>query len=269
MCPRRLGQHFLHDAAWRARILRELQPRSDQSWLEVGAGGGEMTRELAPHVRRVVAVEIDPPLVEKLMQLASTTPGVEVSAGDILRLDLQQFMGREKFYVYGSLPYYITSPILRKLFSLTEAIERISVIVQYEVAARLGAQPGGREYGFLSVLAQFYTQPMIAFRIPPGAFRPPPKVASALVHLPLRKDRTALEVTDETAFLKFVGRCFEQKRKTLVNNLKPDYGAKVVAAALRERRLRADARAEQLSLQEFVELYNSLDTTTGGKLSSR
>jgi 16S rRNA (adenine1518-N6/adenine1519-N6)-dimethyltransferase len=261
MTPQRLGQHFLKDAAWRARILRSLAPRPDQVWLEIGAGHGEMTRELARSVRRVMAIELDAPLVASLEQLASEQPNIFVHSGDILVLDLQKLglrrsSGGERVHVYGSLPYYITSPILRRLFEHADAIESIHIVIQFEVAARIAARPGRREYGFLSVLSQFYALPEIVFRIPPGAFRPPPKVASALVRLPIRRERAV--VGDEDKFIAFVGKCFEQKRKTLLNNLKQVTATEKAALAIRAAGLSPGARAEELSLDEFVKLFLEL-----------
>ena len=260
MAPQRLGQHFLKDAAWRARILRSLAPRSDQVWLEIGAGHGEMTRELANFSQRVIAIELDAPLVEALQQLAAEQPNISVNAGDILALDLEELGLRkqsgERIHVYGSLPYYITSPILRRLFEHANDIDSIHVVIQYEVAARLAAKPGRREFGFLSALAQFYARPEIVFRIPPGAFRPPPKVASALVRLPIRRKRVV--VGDEAQFIAFVGNCFEQKRKTLLNNLKRVAGAEKAAEAIRAAGLKPGVRAEELTVEEFAALYKAV-----------
>lgn len=255
--PRRLGQHFLADASWRARIARSLRPQADEVWLEIGAGHGELTLELARHAKRVLAIELDPPLVDRLRQLAVEHPNIEVLAGDILALDLPELPATERFRVYGSLPYYITSPILRRLFESADAIESIHIVIQREVAERIVAQPGRRNYGFLSVLAQYYTQPEIAFRIPPGAFRPPPKVESALVRMPVRRDR-ALAAAEEAAFLTFVGECFEQKRKTLLNNLKSVLGRDRAESLLHQQGLRNDVRAEQLTFEQFLALFKSL-----------
>ncbi len=258
MCPRKLGQHFLGDASWRARILRALGARPQDVWLEIGAGHGEMTRELAKNARRVVAVELDAPLVQALESLRGEFPHLEVAAGDVLALDLAQIVGEERFRVYGNLPYYITSPILHRLFEHAEQIETIHVVIQLEVAARLVAKPGRRDYGYLSVLTQFYSQPEIVFRIPPGAFRPPPKVASALVAMRLPGERARLGIRDEAGFLRFVQRCFAQKRKTLANNLRAIASAGVVAAALAGAGINAKARAEELTLSQFASLFRAL-----------
>jgi 16S rRNA (adenine1518-N6/adenine1519-N6)-dimethyltransferase len=158
--------------------------------------------------------------------------------------------------VYGSLPYYITSPILRRLFEHAGAIESIHVVIQFEVAERLAAKPGQREFGFLSVLAQFYAQPEILFRIPPGAFRPRPKVSSALVRLAIRRERA--KVGDEDKFIAFVGKCFEQKRKTLLNNLKLVTSAEKASEAIRAAGLPPGVRAEELTVEKFAALFRAM-----------
>jgi 16S rRNA (adenine1518-N6/adenine1519-N6)-dimethyltransferase len=259
MTPRRLGQHFLGDAAWRARILRALGAQPQDVWLEIGAGHGEMTCELAANARRVVAVEVDAPLVQALESLRKEIPRLEVAAGDVLALDLAKLVGKDRFRVYGNLPYYITSPILHRLFEYADQIESIHIVIQLEVAARLVARPERRDYGYLSVLTQFYSHPEIVLRIPPGAFRPPPKVASALVAMQLPGERARLDIRDEAAFLRFVQRCFAQKRKTLANNLRAFAPADVVASALAALKLKSTARAEELGLEQFALLFTQIE----------
>ncbi len=258
MSPRRLGQNFLTDAGWRARIADTVRGGPGDVWIDIGAGHGEMTALLARNARRVIAVELDQRLVERLQSLAAQLPNVEVVAGDVLELDFAGIAGPNRFKVYGNLPYYITSPILHRLFEQAERIEAIYVVVQLEVAARLAARPGRREYGYLSVLAQFYSRPEIVLRIPRGAFRPPPKVTSALVSLRLPGERAGLDIANEAKFLEFVQACFAKKRKTLLNNLRPFIGSTPAAAALRAAGLRPDARAEQLSLEQFASLHRQL-----------
>lgn len=261
MTPQRLGQHFLKDAAWRERILRALPmapPASGELWLEIGAGHGEMTRELARRVARLLAIEVDAKLLPGLQRLAAELNNLRIVAGDVLALDLAQVTGGEPFHAYGSLPYYITSPILLRLFEHAERLRSLSVVVQLEVAARMTARPGRREYGYLSAVTQFYTQPEIALRLPPGAFRPPPKVASALVRMRLPGQREQLHVGDEREFLKFVGVCFAHKRKTLLNNLRPHFAQPRVEAALAAAGLQGTARAEELSLPQFARLFTAL-----------
>ena len=152
------------------------------------------------------------------------------------------------------MPYYITSPILHRLFEHAERIAAIHIVIQFEVAARIVAQPGCRDYGYLSVVSQWFSRPEIAFRIPPGAFRPPPKVASALVSLRMPGERVKNTVEDETEFLDFVKECFAQKRKMLRNNLRARLGTRTEGVLL-EAGLPANARAEQLTVSQFARLY--------------
>ncbi len=260
MSSRRLGQHFLADPGWRQRIFRALPLRADDVWVEIGAGHGEMTRQLARGVKRVVAIELDPPLVSDLERLATETGNLTVVAGNILETDVAAVAGAPRLHVYGNLPYYITSPILHQLFRQAHQIETIHIVIQLEVAARLAARPGRRDYGYLSVLTQFYSQPEILFRIPPGAFRPPPKVASALVRLKIHPQTSQphFGISDADAFLQFVQRCFAQKRKTLLNNLKAAGAGSGAPELLRRSRIRTGARAEELSLEQFAGLFRNL-----------
>jgi 16S rRNA (adenine1518-N6/adenine1519-N6)-dimethyltransferase len=185
-----------------------------------------------------------------------------VLTGDILALDLKDELSAcaKRIHIYGSLPYYITSPILSRIFELKEMVAEATVIVQAEVAQRLVARPGSRAYGFLSVEAQWFAACSILFRIAPSAFRPRPKVWSALVRLapPGRRHEFAGMATRQ--FLEFAGACFQQKRKTLLNNLRAKYGEEKVLAALGSRLLTKKVRAEELSIDELAGLYNLLET---------
>lgn len=257
MSRQKLGQHFL-TAPWRRRILDTLPRQPPDVWLEIGAGHGEITELLAPRARRVIAIETDPSLARRLQERARDWPSVEVVPGDVLSLDLPSLIAGERIRVYGNLPYYITSPILHRLFSLASHIASIHIVIQFEVAVRVVARPGRREYGYLSAATQFYTYSEIALRIPPGAFRPPPKVTSALVRMNLPGEREHLAIADEPAFLKFVQTCFSQKRKTLRNNLKAVASEAQIRGALQTSGLRDDARAEQLTLAQFASLFNRI-----------
>jgi 16S rRNA (adenine1518-N6/adenine1519-N6)-dimethyltransferase len=258
MARQPLGQHFLADAGWRARILEHIAPAADQVWIEIGAGGGEMTRELAGRVKRLIAIEVDSRMVEKLREWTRELD-VEIVPGDVLALDLVKLAG-PRFRVYGSLPYYITSPILRRLFDIIDHIEEIDVVIQLEVAQRVTARPRSRDYGWLSVLAQYYTRPEILLRIPPGAFRPPPKVDSALVRMRPPGQKARLAIEDEARFLRFAVMCFTHKRKTLVNNLKARYGADAVRVALAGIGLAGGTRAEEMEVGEIAGVFRALET---------
>jgi 16S rRNA (adenine1518-N6/adenine1519-N6)-dimethyltransferase len=261
MAREHMGQHFLVGLGWRKRILELLPHNGTEVWVEIGAGHGEMTQLLAAPQRRVIAVEADVRLSaglrNRLRREPVKWPGVEIVTGDVLKIDLTKLVfGR--FRVYGNLPYYITSPILHHLFRFAEQIVSIHVVVQWEVARRIAVPPGRREYGYLSAACQFYTHPEIALRIPPGAFRPPPRVASALVNMRLPGARASLAITDEQLFLKFVQTCFRQKRKTLRNNLRDTFSDDVIQDGLARSALSADTRAEQLSLPQFASLFGDL-----------
>jgi 16S rRNA (adenine1518-N6/adenine1519-N6)-dimethyltransferase len=269
MARQKLGQHFLGDPVWQKRILDTLPHDANDVWLEIGAGHGEMTHLLADRGRRVVTIDTDARLAENLRQRIQAHPdewpSVEIVSGDVLRLDLGKLAGGERFRVYGNLPYYITSPILHHLFGYADQIASIHIVIQFEVAARIAARPGRREYGYLSAACQFYTRPEIVLRIPPGAFRPPPRVTSALVRMTLPGERASLDVRDEQRFLEFVQMCFEQKRKTLRNNLRAIAQDDQIHAALDACGLRPDARAEQLSLAQFSGLFSEIFAEIGGK----
>ena len=271
MARQRLGQHFLADAGWREEIARAIRvsPQSiaphaggdsaDFCWIEIGAGHGEMTEHLASTGAPVQAIELDAQLAATLKKLAKRFPNVEVVSADILELDIAKIAAGKRVRIYGNLPYYITSPILQHLFASAELIDEIHIVIQYEVALRLAAQPGTRDYGYLSVLTQYFSRPELVLEIPRGAFRPPPEVSSALVTLRLPGERAKLPKIDEASFLEFVKSCFAQKRKTLVNNLKSRVKPELVREALAKLNLRVDARGEQLSVANLAAMFNRLE----------
>src|SRR6267154_3847830 len=248
MSPEKLGQHFLTDASWLDRIARAVRI-DDGVWVEIGAGHGEMTTRLAQLASKVFAIELDSRLAKRLREVTAPCKKVEVVESDVMAVDFQKLTGGERFSVYGNLPYYITSPILHRLFEHAERIAAIHIVIQFEVAVRIVAQPGRRDYGYLSVVSQWFSRPEIAFRIPSGAFRPPPKVASALVSFHMPGARAHNSVADENAFLDFVKECFVQKRKILRNNLRARLGTRT-EEVLQEAGLSPDVRAEQLTISQ-------------------
>ena len=270
MARQRLGQHFLTDAGWREQIARAVgvSPHSttgsaiarDQPycWIEVGAGHGEMTEHLASTGAHVYAIELDALLLARLQRLTKEFPNLTVVPGDVLETDLADLAAGRRIRLYGNLPYYITSPILHHCFTFADQIDEIHIVIQEEVAHRLTAIPGTKEYGYLSVVTQLFTRPEFVLRIPRAAFSPPPEVGSALVTLRLPGERAKLALPDELAFLDFVKVCFAQKRKTLVNNLRSVAKPDRVREALAEQSLRPDARGEQLSVAQFAALHASL-----------
>jgi len=262
MSPERLGQHFLIEG-WRERVLAAIELKPNSVWLEIGAGRGEMTTLLAHRAKQVIAIELDPPLAQRLAESAASLGNIRVIPGDVLELDLAALIcaslaPNERIHVYGNLPYYITSPILHRLFAIAERIASINIVVQMEVAERIVSPPGRRDYGYLSVLAQFHSRPEIRLRIPPGAFAPPPKVFSALVSMDLPGDGSTLAIADTAAFFEFVKLCFAQKRKTLWNNLRAAVGEERTRAALASAGIEPRTRAEELSVPQFAALYRAL-----------
>jgi len=220
-----------------------------------------MTLALAQAGCSLAAVERDPKLTAELRPLISGFPRARVVESDILGISLPalaQEMDCPRLRVYGNLPYYITSPILQHLFGSIDVIADIHVMVQEEVADRLAATPGGRDYGYLSVLTQWHTTPEVLLPVPRGAFQPPPQVESALVQLAPPGKGATVDVGDAGAFLRFVGVCFHQKRKTVRNNLRGTYPAPQVEAALAEAELDLRARAEELLLHQFIRLFQLL-----------
>ena len=269
MARQRLGQHFLYDAGWREQIARAIrvsrhsEPRAETSakpfcWIEIGAGHGEMTEFLAATGAPVYAVEMDPPLIAHLQRLARKSPNLTIVPGNVLETDLAAIAAGRRIRLYGNLPYYITSPILHRFFALAELIDEIHIVIQLEVALRLVARPGTRDYGYLSVLTQYFSQPAIELKIPAGAFRPPPEVDSALVSLGLPGENARIEVSDESEFLEFVKICFAHKRKTLVNNLRSFAEPARVRGVLVGLGIGAAARAEELSVAQLAALSQSL-----------
>ncbi len=275
MAPAPLGQNFLAGEGWRERILGLLGAHPGDVWVEIGAGNGEMTELLAARSARVIALELDTQLASGLRKRAVHWPNVEIVEADVLTADLSKIAGAANFRVYGSIPYYITSPILHRIYAAAAHIESAHLVMQLEVAERLVAEPGCREYGYLSVATQFHARPEILLKIPPGAFRPPPKVDSALVALSFPGPGPDLNIGDAEAFLKFVQSCFAQKRKTLINNLRGIIPAgesgrdrmsgKSTANSLLEILLESGiagrARAEELTLAQFAALYRILNST--------
>jgi 16S rRNA (adenine1518-N6/adenine1519-N6)-dimethyltransferase len=256
----KFGQHFLTDLRYRRRIVAALDLHSSDVVVEIGAGGGAMTELLAERARQVVAIELDPALAENLSQKLASEQ-ISILQGDILSTDLAALCRRErteKCFVFGNLPYYITSPIIHRLFDFRIYIRGMALLVQREVAARLTAVPGTRAYGYLSVLAQLYSRPRTLFSVPPGAFLPPPKVYSALVDFQMGPKFPHWSSKDQQDYLKFVKRCFAQKRKNLLNNLAGIYTRARVERELTALSLPSTARAEQLTVEQLASLHRRL-----------
>jgi 16S rRNA (adenine1518-N6/adenine1519-N6)-dimethyltransferase len=245
----KLGQHFLIRAAVLERIARAACPDHEPLVIEIGPGRGALTAHLLPRADRVVAVEIDAYLAERLTQAPS--PSLQVVEGNALAIDLAQW-GTAVFA--GNLPYYAATAIIERVVSLGPVMRRGVFLTQKEVAERITASPGSREYGYLSVVMQLAADIELLFEVKPAAFHPPPKVDSAVLRFQHHDRAAELGIADRPGFLRFVARCFHQKRKTLRNNLAAEYGG--AADDWPEARM----RAEQISLQEFAAMYRRLVT---------
>ena len=247
---KRFGQHFLSDPSILGRIVALAHIHASETVVEIGAGAGALTSELAKTGAQVIAIEIDHDLIPSLH--ASMPPNVEVIEGDALLVDWPA----DKFHVVGNLPYNVATPLLKRFIEHREHIRDVTIMVQKEVAERLIAEPSTREYGPLSVLVQYYAVVKYGFTVPPGAFKPKPKVDSAVIRLEWKPD-----VPAATQFTDFVHHSFASRRKKLVNNLLPMFGSlgrDEILRRLIEAGIRENARPEDLSVAEFLRVYNLL-----------
>ncbi len=270
----KLGQHFLVSESYALQIVDALGDVSQNTVLEIGPGRGILTSLLAKHTRRLIAVELDRVLAAQLRLRFAMFPNVEVIEADILSIDFDSLFGPKPGLsrpgiefkptpanVIGNLPYYITSDILLRLFDYSKYFETIVVLVQREVADRIAAKPGSRDYGLLSATAQLYARVEKLFTLPPGAFAPPPKVHSTVLRLTMagRHQQLGLETDGfKQGFIDFLKLSFGQKRKTLWNNLKSNYAEPELRAALAKARVKPAARAETLTLEESAALFRAL-----------
>ncbi len=254
----KLGQHFLSSARYRERIADAVRLQREDLVIEIGPGRGAMTGLLADRARRVVAIELDAALARKLEEEFSTTPSVRIVEADILKADITGICREESVtecFAFGNLPYYITSPIVHRLCEFRACIRGMALLMQREVAERIIAKPGSRDYSYLSVLVQLFSKPQILFTVPPGAFSPAPKVQSALVEFRMTPKFPDWNGKQANRFLDFVKACFAHKRKSLVNNLTAIAPRNRVEAALSSLRLPANLRAEELAVENLASLF--------------
>jgi 16S rRNA (adenine1518-N6/adenine1519-N6)-dimethyltransferase len=253
----KLGQHFLASEGYRQRIVQALSLRPDDLVVEIGPGRGAMTEQLAERAHHVVAVELDVKLAEELRAQLKESPNIAIVQSDILATDVAALCrnyGSSRCFVFGNLPYFITSPIIHHLMASANSIHGMALLVQREVAERLAAEPGSRDFGYLTVLVQLHSEPRIVLQVPPGAFSPPPKVHSALVEFKMRPRFPAWSHEEQARFLAFAKACFARKRKNLLNNLGATYGRERVLAAIAALHLPPTARAEEQGIEQLAEL---------------
>lgn len=266
----KLGQNFLVDLDAMQRVVDALGEIAETTVVEIGPGEAALTELLAKRAGRVIAVELDRVLAARLRMRFATLPNVEILEADILQVELGTVLGSTpgplrdlrptglfKAQVVGNLPYYITTDILLKLFSASDRVETLVLMVQKEVADRVAAAPGSRDYGLLSATAQMYGTVQKLFELGPESFDPPPKVRSAVFRMKMQPRFAELQV-DEAGFIAFLKVMFAQKRKTVSNNLKLAYDKAVAQAALARAEIASTTRAEAIALPDMARLYREL-----------
>ncbi len=262
---KKFGQNFLIDTHVLEKIISSAGITKDDFVLEIGPGIGTMTQYLCESAREVMAVEIDKNLIPILSDTLSAYDNVTVVNEDILKLDIAktaiEHNDGKPIKVVANLPYYITTPIIMGLFESHVPLESITVMVQKEVADRMQAVPGTKDYGALSLAVQFYSKAEIVANVPPNCFMPRPNVGSAVIRLTCHKDRP-VEVKDEAFMFRLIRASFNQRRKTLQNGLSNDRSLNLskeqIAAAIEKLGLSPTVRGETLSLEQFAELSNIL-----------
>jgi 16S rRNA (adenine1518-N6/adenine1519-N6)-dimethyltransferase len=256
-----LGQNFLVDENIISRIIQSAEITKDDTVIEIGPGMGAMTKDLAVAAGRVIAIELDERLFRKLKAELKDADNLDLILGDALTFPYESLPGPVK--VVANLPYYISTPIITRLMEAREKISAMVLMLQKEVAQRITAKPGGKEYGYLSVMVQLWSEAVNLFDVPKEAFTPVPKVDSAVVRLKVRGTPASERVSDLVFFEKVVSAAFSQRRKTLKNSLKNSRviePSRFEAAMELARKSGIDPmrRAETLSLSEFAQLAEIL-----------
>lgn len=262
---KKFGQNFLIDPHVLEKIVESAKIGKEDFVLEIGPGIGTMTQYLCEHAGHVMAVEIDKNLIPILEETLQDYENVSILNQDILKMDLKEISDKEnagkRIKVVANLPYYITTPIIMELFESHMPLESITVMVQKEVAERMQAEPGTKEYGALSLAVQYYAEAKIVANVPPNSFIPRPTVGSAVIKLTCHKENP-IRVKDERFMFRIIRASFNQRRKTLQNGLANDPSLHVskeqVANALESMGLSATIRGERLSLKEFAMLSDLL-----------
>jgi len=260
-----LGQNFLIDGNILDKIVSAADLDPSAGALEIGPGIGTLTQELCEEARQVVAVEKDNRLLDVLAETLADYDNVHVHHADVLEADLHALFERwfqgMQVSVVANLPYYVTTPIVMKLLEEQLPLRNIVVMVQREVADRMAAKPGGKDYGTLSIAVQYYTQPEIVCRVPESAFMPQPNVESTVIKLKVR-EQPAVQVPNPELYFALVKASFAQRRKTLLNNLQnnlqPKRAKEDILAALERAGIDPTRRGETLSLEEYAQLAIAL-----------
>lgn len=262
---KKYGQNFLIDKNVLEKILRAAEITREDCVLEIGPGIGTLTQCLARKAGKVIAVEIDRNLIPILEETLADCPNITLVQGDILKVDVAELLHRESggrsVKVAANLPYYITTPIVMGLLESRVPVESITIMVQKEVAERMQAGPGTKDYGALSLAVQYYARPEIVAAVPPNCFIPRPAVGSAVIRL-TRHENPPVQAADERKMFALIRAAFNQRRKTLANSLGNAPGLSVskeqAAQALEKMGLSPGVRGEVLTLKEFAELSDLL-----------
>lgn len=254
---KKLGQNFLIKRGIVDEIVHAAELTPGEPVLEVGPGIGTLTQGLAQSGADVTAIELDRRLLEVLDTTLASYDNVRIVHGDVLKLDVPTIMNHKPFKVVANLPYYITTPIIMSLLESKLPIERLVVMVQKEVALRMVAKPGTKDYGALSVAVQYYTEPDIVLDVPPKSFLPAPAVTSSVIRCVLR-DKPPVEVIDEKLFFRVVKAGFAQRRKTFSNTMKTTGLTKnQIDELLAKANIDGQRRGETFTLQEFADVANA------------
>ena len=254
---KKLGQNFLIKRGIVDEIVHAAELTVGEPVLEVGPGIGTLTQGLAQSGADVTAIELDRRLLEVLDATLASYDNVRIIHGDVLKLDLPTIMNQKPFKVVANLPYYITTPIIMSLLESKLPIERLVVMVQKEVALRMVAKPGTKDYGALSVAVQYYTEPDIVLDVPPKSFLPAPAVTSSVIRCVLR-DKPPVDVIDEKLFFRVVKAGFAQRRKTFANTMRTTGLSKEqIDDILVKANIDGQRRGETFSLQEFADVANA------------
>ena len=254
---KKLGQNFLIKRGIVDEIVHAAELTPGEPVLEVGPGIGTLTQGLAQSGADVTAIELDRRLLEVLDTTLASYDNVRIIHGDVLKLDVPSIMNHKPFKVVANLPYYITTPIIMSLLESKLPIERLVVMVQKEVALRMVAKPGTKDYGALSVAVQYYTEPDIVLDVPPKSFLPAPAVTSSVIRCVLR-DKPPVDVIDEKLFFRVVKAGFAQRRKTFANTMKTTGLSKDrIEELLAKANIVGQRRGETFTLQEFADVANA------------
>jgi 16S rRNA (adenine1518-N6/adenine1519-N6)-dimethyltransferase len=245
------GQHFLFDPNILKKIIACGGVTKEDTVVEIGPGLGTLTGFLSVYAKKVIAIEIDKRLIEKLEGILSSCSNVEIIQADALKFPYDTIEGN--FKVVANIPYYITTPLFFRLLEFREKITGMTLLMQKEVAKRIAASHGGKDYGVLSISAQFHTKPELKFTVSRKAFVPPPKVDSAVVNFQVNPP-PRYNVGNEKLFFDIVKTAFSQRRKTVLNSLKKFEG---IGNALSASGIDPKQRPEKLSIEDFVRLTNS------------